>query len=66
MALRIARYGNTRFWALYDGEELVVVTVYKRGALAVQQRLTAQPRRQRAAAVQAAAAETAAQQARGT
>ncbi len=41
MALRIARYAQTRFWALYDGEELVVVTVYKKGAQAAQAR--AQP-----------------------
>ena len=50
MALRIERYKNTRHWALYDGAELVVVTVYKRGAQAVQPRLAAQPKRQRAAA----------------
>ncbi len=30
--LRIERYGKGRYWALYDGQELVVVTVYKRGA----------------------------------
>ena len=30
--LRIERYKNTRHWALYDGQELVVVTVYRRGA----------------------------------
>ena len=41
--LRIARYGNSRFWALYDGPDLVVVTVYKRGAREVQRRLAAQP-----------------------
>jgi len=65
MTLRIERYAKTRFWALYDGEELVVVTVYKKGARAVQQRLAAQPRRQRtAAAVEAAAVEAAARQAR--
>lgn len=64
MALRVERYGNTRFWALYDGDELVCVTVYKRGARAVQQRLAAQPRRQRAAAAQAAEVEAAARQAR--
>ena len=29
--LQITRYGNSRFWALYDGPDLVVVTVYKRG-----------------------------------
>lgn len=62
--LRIARYGKTRFWALYDGEELVVVTVYQKGARAVQQRLATQPRRQRAAAAQAAAGEAAARHAR--
>ncbi len=55
MALRIERYKNTRHWALYDGAELVVVTVYKRGAQAVQPRLAAQPKRQRAAAAQAQA-----------
>ncbi len=27
----ITRYGN-RFWALYDGEDLICVTVYRRGA----------------------------------
>ena len=29
--LRVERYGRTRFWALYDGDTLVVVTVYKKG-----------------------------------
>ena len=36
---RIERYKNTRHWALYDGDELVTVTVYKRGAESVRQRL---------------------------
>lgn len=63
MALRVERYAHTRFWAVYDGEELVVVTVYKRGAQAVQQRLAAQPRRQRAAAAHAAALDAATRQA---
>jgi hypothetical protein len=31
MTLRIERYRNTRHWALYDGADLVVVTVYRRG-----------------------------------
>jgi len=35
----IAKYGN-RFWAVYQGEQLLCVTVYKRGALEVAQRLT--------------------------
>ena len=33
------RYG--RFWAVYDQNALVVVTVYRRGALEVIRRLTA-------------------------
>lgn len=53
--LRIVRYGNSRFWALYDGQDLVAVTVYKRGAREVQRRLAAQPR----ATAEAAAAEAA-------
>ena len=57
--LRIVRYGNSRFWALYDGPDLVVVTVYKRGAREVQRRLAAQPR----AAAEEAAQEAAARQA---
>jgi hypothetical protein len=36
--LRIERYGSSRFWALYDGPDLVVVTVYKRGACEVLRR----------------------------
>ncbi len=40
---RIERYRGGRYWALYDGQELVVVTLYKRGAQAVLQRLQACP-----------------------
>ena len=61
--LRIVRYGNSRFWALYDGPDLVVVTVYKRGAREVQRRLAAQAPAATEAAAQAAAVEAAAQQA---
>jgi hypothetical protein len=63
MTLRIERYGNTRHWAVYDAQGLVVVTLYKRGALEVQRRLAAQPPAATAAA-QAAAAQAAAQQAK--
>ena len=63
MALRIERYGNSRFWALYDGQDLVAVTVYKRGAQEVQRRLAAQPPAATEAAAQAAAVEAAARQA---
>ena len=37
-AFVIEPYGD-RFYALYDGEELVCVTVYKKGALEVKRRL---------------------------
>jgi hypothetical protein len=52
--LRIERYGSSRFWALYDGPDLVVVTVYKRGACEVLRRLAAQPPAATAAAAQQA------------
>jgi hypothetical protein len=61
--LRIVRYGNSRFWALYDGPDLVVVTVYKRGAREVQRRLAAQPRAAAEAAAEEAAQAAAARQA---
>lgn len=38
--MSITRYG--RFWAVYDGEFLVCVCVYKRGAEEVVRRLQAQ------------------------
>jgi hypothetical protein len=38
--MRIARYGNTRYWAVYDGATLVCVCVYKRGAMEVVRRLS--------------------------
>lgn len=36
--LLIQPYG-TRYYALYDGEDLVCVTVYKKGAMEVKRRL---------------------------
>ena len=56
MTLRIERYKHTRHWALYDGAELVVVTVYRRGAQEVQRRLAAQAPAATEAAAQAARA----------
>jgi hypothetical protein len=44
--LTCRKYG--RFWAVYDQEGLVVVTVYRKGALAVIQRLTTQHAQQTA------------------
>jgi hypothetical protein len=38
--LIIERYGN-RYFALYEGETLICVTVYKKGALEVKRRLEA-------------------------
>ena len=38
---RITHYPNSRFWAVYDGADLVVVTVYRRGAEEVRRRLHA-------------------------
>lgn len=41
--LRIERYGRTRFWALYEAGELLCLTVYKKGATAVKERLERPP-----------------------
>jgi len=62
MTLRIERYGQSRYWAIYDGPELVVVTLYKRGAQEVLRRLAAQPLAGAEAAAQAAAVAAAARQ----
>jgi hypothetical protein len=37
----IERYSGSRFFALYDGEELLAVTVYRKGAETVRDRLQA-------------------------
>jgi hypothetical protein len=37
--LCITRYGNTRFWALWEGGDLLAVVVYKKGAVALMRRL---------------------------
>ena len=63
MTLRIERYGQSRYWAIYDGPELVVVTLYKRGAQEVLRRLAAQPPAATEAAAEEAAQEAAARQA---
>jgi len=38
---RISHYPNSRFWGVYDGDDLVAVTVYRRGAEEVRRRLQA-------------------------
>ena len=43
--MRIAYYGTTRYWAVYDDDnELVCICVYKKGAEEVVRRLTGQER----------------------
>ena len=37
--LRITKYRNTRYWALWEDHQLLCVTVDKKGALAVMRRL---------------------------
>lgn len=37
--LAIERYGRTRFWGVYEAGELLCVTVYKKGAQAVKNRI---------------------------
>ena len=60
--LQITRYHKTRFWALWDGSELVAVVVYKKGAAELLRRLAAQAPAATEAAAQAAAVEAAARQ----
>jgi len=61
--LRMARYDKTRFWALWDGNDLVAVVVYKKGAAELLRRLAAQAPAATEAAAQAAAVEAEARQA---
>ena len=42
---RVERYPSSRFYALYEGDQLLAVTVYKKGAEAVRERLQAQEAR---------------------
>ena len=37
--LCVTKYPHNRFWAVYEDGQLLCVTVYKRGALAVMRRL---------------------------
>lgn len=37
--LTVERYRTTRFWALYENRQLLCVTVYKKGANAVKDRI---------------------------
>ena len=50
--LTYSRYKFTRFWAVYEGDELLCLTVYRKGALAVIERITGEkpepPKRKKA------------------
>lgn len=37
--LSITRYRDTRYWALWEGGQLLAVTVYKKGAVTLMRRL---------------------------
>ncbi len=41
MPVKVERYPNSRFWAVWEGSSLLCVTVYKKGAINVANRLTA-------------------------
>ena len=38
--ISVNRYGETRYWAVWVNGELLAVTVYKKGALAIQDKLS--------------------------
>ena len=38
--ISVNRYGGTRYWAVWINGELLAVTVYKKGALAIQDKLS--------------------------
>ena len=42
-----SRYRNTRYWALWEGGQLLAVTVYKKGAVTLMRRLQAARRNTR-------------------
>ena len=38
--IRVNRYGETRYWAVWVNGELLAVTVYKKGAIAIRDKLS--------------------------
>ena len=38
--IRVEKYRGTRYWSIWLGEELLAVTVYKKGAVAIKDLLT--------------------------
>ena len=41
--LTVTRYKQSRYFALYEGDTLLCVTVYKKGAEAIRQRMETNP-----------------------
>lgn len=37
--ISVSRYGRTRYWAVWVNGDLLVVTVYKKGAIAIRDKL---------------------------
>ena len=37
--ISVSRYGETRYWAVWINGELLAVTVYKKGAIAIRDKL---------------------------
>jgi len=60
--LRVTRYGNSHYWAIWDGPDLVAVVVYKKGAAELLRRLQAQEQQAPAAAAAGDATRTPARQ----
>ena len=44
MAMEIRRYNSGDYWGVYEGGELLCVTVYKKGAKAVVKRISEDPK----------------------
>lgn len=40
--IRVEKYRGTRYWSVWLGEELLAVTVYKKGAMAIKEILVKQ------------------------
>ena len=46
--IRVEKYRGTRYWSIWLGKELLAVTVYKKGAVAIKDLLTEKGDRTRA------------------
>ena len=39
-SIQVTKYKSTRYWAVWVNEDLLAVTVYKKGALAIKQEIS--------------------------